>query len=117
MNEQASMKPSGPWEVRRKIKLQSMRHAADGMAVERVLGELPGVVNVAAEIDKDRVVVRYNASQQNYRNIVETMEKTGFPPLDSWWNRLKRNWYQFSDENARDNAKAPPPACCSKPPK
>lgn len=117
MNEQALLKPSGPWEVRRKIKLQSMRHRADAMAIERALDDLPGVVKAAADVEKNRVVVRYNASQQNYRNIVETMEKTGFPPLDSWWCRFKRNWYQFSDENARDNAKAPPPACCSKPPK
>jgi copper chaperone CopZ len=111
------MKTSGPWEVRRRIKIQSMGHAADGMAVERALSDLPGIMNVAAEVEKSRVVVRYNASRQNYRNIVETMEKTGFPPLDSWWTRFKGNWYQFSDDNARDNAKAPPPACCSKPPK
>lgn len=117
MNRQTSLKPSGPWEVRRRIKLQSMGHAADALAVEHALAELPGVVKVVADVDKQLVVVRYNASQQNYENIVETMKKTGFPPLNNWWSRFKRNWYHSSDEIARDNAHAPPPACCNKPPK
>ncbi|MEW8029015.1 MAG: heavy-metal-associated domain-containing protein [Candidatus Thiodiazotropha sp.] len=117
MNRQISMKPSGPWEVRRRIKLQSMGHAADALAVERALTELPGVVKVAADVAKHRVVVRYNASQQNFQNIVETMEKTGFPPLNNWWSRFKRNWYRSSDEITRENANAPPPKCCNKPPK
>lgn len=117
MNRQDLLKPEGPWEVRRSIKLQSVTHAADAVAVERALGEMQGVLGVAAELEKKRVVVRYDASQQNYQNIVDTMGKSGFLPLDSWWNRVKGNWYRFSDENARNNAKAPPPACCNKPPK
>ena len=117
MKRENSLKPEGPWEVRRKISLPSLRHAADGLAVERAIGEMPGVLGVAADAERRRLVVRYNASRQNYRNILETAEKTGFPALDTWWSRFKRNWYRFTDENARDNAKAPPPACCSKPPK
>ncbi len=117
MNREASLKPSGPWEVRRRINLQSLGHEADVLAVERALAELPGVVKAVADVDKHRVVVRYDASQQNFENIVETMEKTGFPPVNSWWSRFKGNWYRFSDETARENAKAPPPTCCNKPPK
>ena len=117
MKKADSMRPEGPWEVRRRIKLPSMKHAADGMAVERVVGEMPGVLAVLAKIDKHQVVVRYDASQLNYHSIMDTIEKTGFPPLNNWWNRFKGNWYRFFDENARENAKAPPSACCNKPPK
>ena len=117
MNEQTSLKPSGPWEVRRGIKLQSLGHAADALAVESALAELPGVVKAVAYVDKNRVEVRYDASLQNFYNIVETMEKTGFPPLDNWWSRFKGNWYRFSDETARENTKVAPSACCNKPPK
>ena len=117
MNKQTSLKPSGPWEVRRRIKLESLGHAADALAVERAIDELPGVIKAFADLDNHRVEVRYDASQQNYQNIVEAMEKTGFPPLNNWWSRFKGNWYRFSDETARENANAPPPACCNKPPK
>jgi hypothetical protein len=36
------------------------------------------------------------------------------PPLSNWWTRLKASWYQYTDTNARDNANAPPAACCNK---
>ena len=116
MNVQTPLKPSGPWKVRRKIKLQALGHAVDAMAVERALAELPGVVMAVADEDKHHVVVRYNASQQNFCYIVETIAKEGFPPVDNGWSRLKYNWYHFSDETTRENAHAPPPACCNKPP-
>jgi hypothetical protein len=74
-------------------------------------------LHTVAQVERQRLDVRYNASQLNYQLIAETLEKTGFPVWDNWWSRLKDNWYRFSGDNARDNAKAPPPACCNKPPK
>jgi copper chaperone CopZ len=111
------LKPRGTWEVRRRIKIPALAHAADAMAVERAVSALSGVRKVATDVDRHQVIVRYDASQTAYQMIVEVLERTGFPPLDNWWSRVKGNWYQFSDTNARDNAKAPPPVCCNKPPK
>ncbi|PVV12947.1 MAG: hypothetical protein B6D77_04940 [gamma proteobacterium symbiont of Ctena orbiculata] len=112
-----SMKLIGPWEVRRRIKLPALVHAADAMAVERIVGELKGVLKVVADPDKHQVTVRYDANQAGYPTIIEAMKSIGFPPLDSWWCRIKGNWYQYSDDNTRDVAKVPPAACCNKPPK
>jgi copper chaperone CopZ len=117
MNMQDSMRPVGTWEVRRRIKIPALVHAADAMAVERVVSALSGVRKVAADVDKQEVVVRYDASQSAYQMIVEVLENIGFPPLDNWWSRFKGNWFQYSDTNARDNANAPSPACCNKPPR
>ena len=117
MNSQDAMKPTGTWEVRRRIKVPALAHAADATAVERAVSALPGVRKVTTDLEKQRVVVRYDASQTAYQAIVETLKSADFPPLDSWWSRVKGNWYQSSDTNARDNARAPPPACCNKPPK
>lgn len=117
MKAQTSLKPSGPWEVRRRIRMPSLTHQADGLAAERAVSELSGVVAVIANVEKHRLDIRYDASRLNYLRIVETLEQTGFPPLVSWWSRMKSNWYRFSDETARENAQAPPPACCNKPPK
>jgi copper chaperone CopZ len=117
MKTQDSMKPTGTWEVRRRIKIPALVHAADAMAVERAVSALPGVRKVATDVDKHQLAVRYDASQSAYQAIVEVLENAGFPPLNTWFSRFKGNWFQFSDTNARDNAKAPPPACCNKPPK
>lgn len=117
MKTQDPMKPVGVWEVRRSIRIPALVHAADTMAVERAVGALSGVRKVVTDVDKHQLVVRYDASQSSYQAIVEVLEIAGFPPLDNWWNRVKGNCYQFSDTNAKDNAKAPPPACCNRPPK
>lgn len=117
MKNSSSMKSDGAWDVNRRIKIPGLVHAADGMAIERVVNAVSGVRNVSINVDKHQVVVRYDASKTDYREILEPLENTGLPPLDNWWSRVRGNWYEFSDSNARDNAKAPPPACCNKPPK
>ena len=117
MKTSSSMKSDGAWDVNRRIKITGLVHAADGMAIERVVNAVSGVRNVSINVDKHQVVVRYDASKTDYRKILAPLENTGLPPLDNWWSRVRGNWYEFSDPNARDNAKAPPPACCNKPPK
>ncbi len=111
------MKPAGAWEVRRRIKVPALAHDADAMAVERNLSPLPGVRKVAADATRLQVVVLYDITGTDYQTILASLEELGFPPLDNWWSRRKMSWYQFTDSNGRDNAKAPPPACCNKPPK
>ena len=117
MKIQDQMKPAGAWKVRRRINIPALVHAADALAVEDAISALSGVRRVATDEEKHQVVVLYDARQTDFESIVEVLENTGFPPLDSWFSRLKGNWIQFTDTNARDNAKAPPPACCNKPPK
>ena len=110
------MKPVGTWEVTRRIKLPALGHAAAAMAVERALESLIGVRKVRADVEKKQVRVRYDATGSNYQAIVRVLENTGFPPLDNWWSRLKAGWFQYPDTNSRDNAEAPSPPCCNKPP-
>jgi copper chaperone CopZ len=95
----------------------ALDNAADVMAVERAVSSLSGVRKVALDLSKHQIEVLYDASQSAYQAIVEALEGSGYPPLNNWWGRVKGNWYQFTDANIRDNAKAPPPACCNKPPK
>ncbi|WP_051301719.1 heavy-metal-associated domain-containing protein [Sedimenticola selenatireducens] len=117
MKTSNTMKFEGAWDVNRRINIPALVHAADGMAIERVVNALSGVHEVTINVEKHLVVVHYDASKSDYQEILELLENTGFPPSDNWWSRVKCNWYQFSDTNAKDNAKAPPPACCNKPPK
>ena len=97
MKTQDPMNPVGTWEVRRRIKIPALVHAADAMAVERAVSALSGVRKVATDVGKHQVVVRYDASQSDYQAIVEVLESTGFPPLDNWWSRFKGDWFQYSD--------------------
>lgn len=117
MKTQDPMNPVGAWEVRRRIKVPALVHDADAMAVERVLGPLPGIRQVVADASRQQVVVLYDITGADFQTILTSLENVGFPPLDNWWSRRKMNWYQFTESNGRENAKAPPAACCNKPPK
>ncbi|MCU7815850.1 MAG: heavy-metal-associated domain-containing protein [Candidatus Thiodiazotropha sp. (ex Rostrolucina anterorostrata)] len=116
MRTYSSMKIFGAWEVRRKIKVPALNHDADAMAVERALDSLPGIRRVAADATRQQVIVLYDIRGADFQTIVAMLEHVGFPPLDDWWSRRKMSWYTFTDSNGRDNAKAPPAACCNKPP-
>ena len=117
MKTQNPLKPAGAWEVKRRIKVPALGHAADAMAVERFLGPLPGIRKVAADATRQQVIVLYDITGVDFQSIVTSLENVGFPPLDNWWSRRKMSWYQFTDSNGRENAKAAPAACCNKPPK
>ncbi len=117
MAHNAPAQPSGAWEVTRGIKVPALRHAADAMQLTQALETSTGVHRAQAQVDKQRIVVRYDATQTDYRSIVCILEETGYPPTKNWWARMLASWYQFTDTNARDNANAPPPACCNKPPR
>ncbi|MCB1750952.1 MAG: heavy-metal-associated domain-containing protein [Gammaproteobacteria bacterium] len=117
MKNSGSMKSTGAWDVNRRISVPALVHAADGMAIERAVNALSGVRSVTVNLDKHLLVVCYDASKSDYQLIVESLKNTGFPPSDDWRSRVRGSWYQFSDTNARDNAKAPPSACCNKPPR
>ena len=110
------MKPVGVWDVRRRINISTLVHAEEAIAVERTIGALPGVCKVSADVEKQRITLRYDASQIDYQAILDALENTGFPPINSWWSQIKCGWFQFVDTNARANAKAAPAACCNKPP-
>lgn len=117
MQHRASMKPQTAWEACRCIKLPAISHAADGMAIEKALAKVPGVIKTEIDINRRRLRVLYNATLTEFKTISEILEDTGFPPTQSWWQKVKGNWYEYLDDNARTNAKAPAPPCCNKPPK
>ena len=117
MQRQDPLKPEGTWEVRRSIAVPTLDKFGDAEKLESVLAELGGICKVVADAERHRVELRYDASCTDYQAVAAALKRAGFPPSDDWWSRLKGNWFQFTDTNAHDNASAPPPSCCNKPPK
>ncbi len=103
--------------VRRRIEIPALASEADARRVEQALDALPGLANAAVDIAKHHLEVEYDAARIDYQAIMKTVESVGFPPSHGWSSRVRGSLYQFLDSNARDNAKAPPPPCCNKPPK
>ena len=117
MSKSQSPQPAGVWAVSRKVRIPSLSHEADGVTLARALEATDGVKRVTPHLAHRRLEICYDASVIDYRTLVKAMEAHGFPPAGNWLARLKGNWYQFTDSNARENANLPPPACCNKAPK
>lgn len=111
------LKPTGAWDVRRRIRIPALRNSADGAALERLLSDLPNLRAVSVEVEEHRVSMVYDASALDFDTINRALVQGGFQPLDTWWTRFKAGCFQYSDTNARENATARPAACCNRPPK
>ncbi len=105
------------WDVTRHIPLSKALQDKEGTELIQALEALYGVASVTVGKGNRQIRVVYDASRVDYRTLSLALEEAGFTRAHGWWNRLKAKLYAYSDANARDNAKAPPPACCNKPPK
>lgn len=112
-----SHKSEGTWDVRRNITRPSLQHEADSLSVLGVVDILPGVCHAEVDLRRHRLNVRYDATHVDFQRIKTELEAAGYPTETGRWPCFKEQWYRFVDANMRENAHAPPPACCNKPPK
>jgi uncharacterized protein YchJ len=117
MGKGYSHKSEGTWDVRRNITIPSLQHEADSRSVRGVVDTLAGVCQAEVELRRHRLKVRYDVTQVDFQMIKAELETAGYPTATGRWLRIKERWYRFIDTNMRENAHAPPPACCNKPPK
>lgn len=117
MKARNATKPEGAWDVRRKITIPALTDESAVCAVDQTLNAIKGMCGIAVDIERQQIVVCYDSSRLAYSTIVDELKKAGFTPKDNWWSRIRAKYFQFTDMNARDNARAPMPTCCNKPPK
>ena len=111
------MKAENTSQIRATVRIPSLVDSVGAIQLEDLLRALPAIQQVKAEWQRHRIVIRYDPTRTAYEAIIQTLQNTQFAPSDTAWSRLKLKWFRFIDSNARDNAHAPPPACCNKPPK
>ncbi|MFK5987186.1 MAG: hypothetical protein QM479_17400 [Pseudomonadota bacterium] len=109
---------SDTWKVRRNIQISQFKDSHQRSLIQQELAKQVGVkkVDIDSHTDKSKIWITYDASQINYCDIIDVLIKRDIFPVNNWWNRFKASWYQFTDNNARDNANAPPAPCCNKSP-
>lgn len=117
MSQQTANQSDEAWQFSRRLRLPDLNDATAAQAVEQALTEMPGIRDFKLDIPRHELRVRYSATETGYQAIVDCLTGLGLAPQRSRWSRLKTAWYLFTEDNARQNAAAPPPACCNKPPK
>ncbi len=104
------------WEVRRKIRVPTLQEGMGTAAMDKALAGIDGVVRVSVDPVKPWVAVDYLVTKTDYQTLERALEAAGYPPATGRWARFKSGWYQNLDLTGRENAAAPAPACCNKPP-
>ncbi|WP_456447092.1 hypothetical protein [Thiolapillus sp.] len=117
MNKKHAVDTGDSWTVRRNLRLATPASGDEAARITEALNSLEGLSGFKIEAGSDRLEVTYNVTKMDYQALGSTLETLDCPLASGGWSRIKGWFYQFSDTNARDNAKAPPPPCCNKPPR
>jgi hypothetical protein len=75
-----------------------------------------GVDAVSFESKKQTLHVGYDATHCELDGIENIIKTHGADISHDWWSNFKEGYYQFVDENIRDNAKHKPWSCHKLPP-
>lgn len=105
------------WVVTRKIPISSENISEVKKRLDSALCGSPGVIEVDVDHKISKILVEYDVTKIQYKAVLEQIVKAGGAIKDNYWFRWKQGWIEFAETNMRDNAKAPPPACCNKPPR
>ncbi len=115
MSRNQFIRTRGAWDARHWISVPGLSHEADGLRLEQALSELAGVQQIQIAPGSRRIRVTYDQTRVDFQQILERIAAVGFPASESWWSVRKAAWFQYLDRNARENANAPEPPCCSNP--
>ena len=79
---------------------------------QELIKKINGVINVRIDMAKRSIYVEYNLLQCCEEAIEKWMEKIGFVLDDSLFQRIKRGWIHYTEENERDAMSYKPHSCC-----
>ncbi|HAB79602.1 MAG TPA: hypothetical protein DCE62_04895 [Glaciecola sp.] len=101
--------------VLRHLKLTNVDDAKIN-AIIRDIDATFGVDAVSFEDKKQTLHIGYDATHCDLDGIKNIVKMNGGDISHDWWTNFKEGYYQFVDENIRDNAKHKPWSCHSLPP-
>lgn len=81
------------------------------------LNAFPGVNKVLHRRQNSHFEIEYDLLKTSYSDIERILSEQDIYLATGIKNRFLSIWYEHLDNTARDNANAPPPACCNKPPR
>lgn len=85
--------------------------------VSCVLEATSGIENVSYDTNENILFVEYDPIKVTYSKIENILNDQKINRTNGVRQRLLSIWYDYLDTTARDNALAPPAACCNKPPR
>lgn len=101
--------------ISRRFTLQNVveRHSAIETDMTGMIGN--GIANL--KVKADQIEVTYDQQVNKFSDILLRLSDSGVKIKKGLLFGLKSFWLDYLDMVARENASAPPPNCCNKPPR
>ncbi len=102
---------------RRKIKLTTPLNNQQCHLLAQLAKTTQGITNFEYSETQHYIHVQYNAYSINFSRILSLLSTHHFSLQKNILFMLQTSWFDYLDTTAKDNANAPTPVCCNKPPK
>lgn len=101
--------------VTQTVKVTGMVCHECATIVTEALLALDGVEKVQSHWQKNRLTMTYDLNRVTIQKVEKLLADIGYPADPGFFQRKKRDWIRFAEQNALDIVKHVQP-CCSKPP-
>ncbi|MBU4330665.1 MAG: hypothetical protein KKB53_09220 [Acidobacteria bacterium] len=101
--------------ARRKIKIVPVNLETIGKRVKDALCEKNGITEVRIDEQKMVISVKYDLLRVNFTEIEKWLESSDISFSKGLFERWKRGWAKFTEQNELDNFSEKPTSCCDDP--
>jgi hypothetical protein len=101
--------------VKRRLRVIAPNEIEMALAIAEIDG-IYGLDEVSFDDVSSQLYVAYDASRICLDCIEDVLDKYEVKIYQGWWNHFKEEYYQFVDQNIKDNAKHVPHSCHKVPP-
>ncbi len=96
--------------VKRRLLLNGV-FPQNGTAITETAEALIGVDAVTLDLPTGTLDVHYDASKRQLDDFIEIIKHEGSTLSATRWQRFKRGWYRYFDQNIKENAAEKPWSC------
>ena len=82
-----------------------------------LLDTVAGVISTSYDRQDNSILFEYDLLKVTYSNIEDILIEQKMCQSNGIRKMLLTTWFDYLDTTARDNALAPPAACCNRPPR
>ena len=87
------------------------------LKLEKALSDDPGINDLTLDEKGTRLQITYNLGKITLKQIVDRIENSGIPIRKNLWDKWKRSWQYYMEQNEHENLNTPTAPCCSNPDK
>jgi copper chaperone CopZ len=113
MSKQDYMHVKNACDIKHWFRVPALNHRHDADLIIDRLKKVQGVHEVLADNRRKRIRIQYDQTEIGYLSLEEALAEIGFPTETRWWWRVKASWFQYLDNNARENFSTPSAPGCS----